>query len=91
MLATQTLTRLTFRVPDQTSDHSGLSRLFAAAVVSRQFRDELLNQPKSALTVGYLGETFSLTDREQALIVSIHAESLPDLARQVNRALGSRY
>jgi hypothetical protein len=91
MLAPQTLTRLTFRVPDQTSDRSGLSRLFSAAVVSRQFRDELLNQPKSALTNGYLGETFSLTDQEQALIISIQAKSLPDLARQVNRGLRSRY
>jgi hypothetical protein len=61
----------------------GLSRVFAAAVVSRQFRDLLLENPQEALTNGYLGETFSLTPEESDLIASIRADSLSDLAKQV--------
>lgn len=66
---------------------SGLSRVFAAAVVNRQFCNTLLHDPYSALQNGYLGETFSLSKEEQDLIVSIRADSLPDLAKQVNRSL----
>jgi len=66
---------------------NGLSRLFAAAVVSRQFCATLLEQPEAALKDGYLGQTFPVTDAEKQLLQSIRAESLTDLARKVNRAL----
>jgi hypothetical protein len=66
---------------------NGLSRLFAAAVVSRQFRETLLQEPEAALKSGYLGQTFQLTDREKNMLCSIRAESLTDLAQKVNRAL----
>ena len=62
---------------------SGLSRIFAAAVVSRQFRDLLLQNPREALMKGYLGETFTLSPEENDLIASIRAETLSDLAKQV--------
>ncbi len=62
---------------------NGLSRVFAAAVVSRQFRDLLLENPREALVKGYLGETFTLTPEESSLIASIRANSLSDLAKQV--------
>ena len=65
----------------------GLNRVFSAAVVSRTFCETLLRAPEQALTDGYLGQPFLLTDHEKALITSIRAESLPDLARQVRRAL----
>lgn len=68
-------------------ESSGLSRLFAAAVVSRQFRETLLQEPETALADGYLGQTFQLTDQEKKLLQSIRAESLTDLAQKVNRAL----
>ena len=70
---------------------SGLSQVFAAAVVSRQFCDMLLQDPSTALQRGYLGETFSLSKEEQDLIISIRANSLADLAKQVNRSLSSKY
>jgi hypothetical protein len=66
---------------------TGLHRLFAAAIVSDQFRETLLNKPEEALTKGYLGQTFTLTDQERTLIKSIQAETLTDLAQKVNRAL----
>lgn len=64
-----------------------MNRLFAAAVVNNQFRQLLLNEPMIALRQGYLGDAFDLTIEEQALIVSIRAKSLPELAQQVNKAL----
>ncbi|MCQ3936791.1 MAG: hypothetical protein DPW18_07055 [Chloroflexi bacterium] len=73
------------------TDPNGLSRVFAAAVVNRQFCDMLLKNPLEALQNGYLGETFTLTKEEKDLIASIRAESLPDLARQVYQSLSSQY
>jgi len=73
------------------SDTNGLSQVFAAAVVNRQFCELLLQDPHDALQKGYLGESFSLSNVEHDLIVSIQAKSLPDLARQLNRALRSQY
>jgi hypothetical protein len=66
---------------------NGLSRVFAAAVVSRQFCRMLLQDPVNALEIGYLGEAFNLNDEEYNLLISIHANNLADLARQVNIAL----
>lgn len=51
----------------------------------------LLQDPQIALQEGYFGETFSLSREEQELIVSIRADSLPDLAKQVNRSLSNNY
>ena len=68
----------------------GLNRVFAAAIVNRQFCETLLHRPEQALADGYLGETFPLTELEKTLITSIRAESLSDLAKQVNRALDYR-
>lgn len=68
-------------------DRTGLHRLFAAAIVSDQFRETLLRKPEEALANGYLGQTFILTDQEKALIKSIRADTLTDLAQKVNRAL----
>jgi hypothetical protein len=66
---------------------SALHRLFAAAVVSDQFRKTLLRAPEEALANGYLGQTFPLTDQEKKIIKTIHAENLTDFAQKVNQAL----
>ena len=66
---------------------NGISRLFAAAVVNRQFREALLRDPHSALMNGYPGQVDPLTQEEKNLITSIRAGSLPELAQQVNRAI----
>jgi hypothetical protein len=66
---------------------TGLNRVFAAAVVNRQFCDMLLKNPQEALQKGYLGETFILTPEENALIASIRANTLSDLAKQVYGSL----
>ena len=69
--------------------HTGLHRLFAAAIVSDQFCKTLLRKPEEALANGYLGQPFQLTDQEKLLIKSIQADTLTDLAQKVNRALKS--
>ena len=73
---------------DPTSTHAGLSNVFAAAVVSRSFCTMLLQSPDQALKEGYMGQAFALSPEDAALIVSIRAASLPDLARQVVQTLG---
>jgi hypothetical protein len=66
---------------------TGLHRLFAAAIVSDQFREKLLREPEAALANGYLGQTFALTDQEKTIIESVRANTLTDLAQKVNQAL----
>ena len=69
------------------AERSGLHRLFAAAIVSDQFRATLLREPELALANGYLGQTFALTDQEKSIIRTIRAKNLTDLAQKVNQAL----
>jgi hypothetical protein len=66
---------------------SALQRLFAAAIVSDQFRNTLLREPDKALANGYLGQTFALSDQEKKIIKTIRAENLTDFAQKVNQAL----
>jgi len=70
-------------------ERKGLHRLFAAAIVSDQFRTTLLREPEQALANGYLGQTFPLSDQEKKIIKSIRADTLTDLAQKVNQALKS--
>jgi hypothetical protein len=74
-----------FRPPSV--EKTGLHRLFAAAIVSNQFRETLLREPETALAGGYLGQTFSLTDQEKAIIKAVRAQTLTDFAQKVNQAL----
>ena len=82
---------LTINPASRSNNSSGISRVFAAAVINQQFRDMLLKNPDMALQNGYFGETFSLSKEEQDLIVSIRANSLSDLAKQVNRSVSNNY
>ncbi len=72
---------------DPEDTHSGLSSLFAAATVSRSFREKLLSDPEEALRLGYLGKDFGLSQADASLIVSLNAKSLSDLAKQVVQTL----
>jgi len=89
MLTLNTYSALPTKLDRSNNMRSGLHRLFAAAVVNDQFRETLLNKPDEALTHGYLGQSFSLTDQEREIIHSIRADTLTDLAQKVNRALKS--
>ena len=72
------------RTPVERTD---LHRLFAAAIVSDQFRATLLREPEVALEDGYLGQVFALTDQEKTIIKSVRANTLTDLAQKVYHAL----
>ncbi|HSA99624.1 MAG TPA: hypothetical protein VLE49_03160 [Anaerolineales bacterium] len=84
-LNTYSASSLGFRRPPVA--RTGLHRLFAAAIVSDQFRTTLLREPEEALAKGYLGQTFPLTDQEKKIIKTIRAENLTDFAQKVNQAL----
>ncbi len=62
---------------------TGLDSVLAAAVVNREFRSVLLQNPRAALEHGYMGEPFLLSSQEHTLLTSIHATSLTDLAQQI--------
>ena len=78
---------LPLRVTESPKNLTGMSKLFEAAIVNRQFCQLLLSQPETALKQGYLGNSFNLSTEEQALIISIQANSLPELARQITTVL----
>ena len=66
---------------------SDLQRLIAAAVVNREFRERLLCEPEWALSNGYMGQSFSLTDQERTIVVTVRARDLTEFAQKVNQAL----
>jgi xanthine dehydrogenase iron-sulfur cluster and FAD-binding subunit A len=89
MLNTNTLP-LTIAVQESVGEHLELSRLLAAATVNQEFEKLLINEPQAALQQGYQDETFLLTQEERDLILSIRADSLPELAQILVRTLGER-
>jgi hypothetical protein len=74
---------ITLMVRGLPSERLELSRLLAAAVVNPKFCHLLLEDPELALEAGYQGETFSFTDEERDLVMSIRADSLAVLASQL--------
>jgi len=88
MILTRVIQTPIFTIAAQT-DHTELSRLLTAAVVNTQFKALLLDNPESALESGYLGESFQLANEERALLISIRAGTLTELAKQLSGALVS--
>jgi hypothetical protein len=69
-------------------DRLELNRLLAAATVNPGFARLLLDDPETALMQGYQGEFFFLSEEERALIASIRAGSLAELAQILIQTLG---
>ena len=65
---------------DYPSNHDELNRLLSAAVISKSFCNMLLANPEIALTTGYQGETFNLSDADRNWLFSIRPANLVDLA-----------
>jgi hypothetical protein len=74
---------LSLRQAEPVGERTGLVQLFAAAVVNRQFREMLLEDPEAALQRGYLGERFELSREEHECLTSARVQSLADLAKTV--------
>lgn len=64
-------------------EQSDISRLLAAAVVSRQFCNLLLSDPAQAIKNGYAGEHFMLSKDEYELVLSAHGSTLPEFAQHL--------
>jgi hypothetical protein len=63
-----------------------MNRLLAAAIVSPEFREYLLENPIMAMKAGYNGTPFLLTDEERAVISNIQAATLAEFAAQLKRS-----
>ncbi len=91
MIYTKTLqVPIELTIQQASDDHLELNRLLAAAVVNSQFCSQLLEDPGFALQNGYQGEAFLLSEEERALVLSIRADTLTDLARELVRTFGER-
>jgi hypothetical protein len=62
-------------------------RLIHAAVISRRFQNNLLNNPLKTIEEGYCGEKFAFTHDEKQRIRTIRASNLADFSRQLMHAL----
>jgi len=71
--------------PKQQLASSEYSRLLSAAVINRQFRQMLLNDPIKAISNGYSGEHFDIDSEEKQRLSSIQATSLADFASQLSQ------
>lgn len=87
MLDTKPLQQ-TIKVILPATEHGGLNRVLAAAVINPRFRCLLLQNPSQTILSGFQGETFELTTEEAALLLSIRADSLTDLAQQLACGFG---
>ena len=79
--------RQTLEVVDTEADCSAVNRLLAAAVISNGFRDALLVDPQTAISMGYAGESFDLSSKSLAVLAAIRAGSLREFAQQVHEKL----
>jgi hypothetical protein len=61
-----------------------LSRILTAAVVNSRFRSLLLNDPISAVEIGYSDESFSIGADEKEKLGAIHVSSLSDFAARLS-------
>jgi len=90
MLDTKPLQQAIALAFSSTKKHGGLNRVLAAAVMSPKFCHLLLENPSLAVQTGFQGEAFSLTTEETALMLSIRANSLTELAQQLACAFGEQ-
>ncbi len=59
------------------------SRLIHAAIISKNFRQMLLQNPVKSVETGYCGEKFYFTREEKARIKLIRAATLEEFASQL--------
>lgn len=69
--------------PARSGANREVNRLLSAAVINERFRHLLLSDAKTALEMGFNGETFSLSPEERERVLSIRATSLQSFAEQL--------
>ncbi len=60
-----------------------LNRLLCAAVVSKRFRNVLISNPEIAVSSGYQGESFNLSEEDRSWLYSMRPANLVDLAANI--------
>ncbi len=65
---------------DYPSSTDEMNRMLCAAVVSKSFRKMLLSNPEIALSTGYQGEKFNLSDEDRSWLFSMRSANLVELA-----------
>lgn len=80
MLITDTPVTQTSAQLEYPSSNDEMNRLLCAAVVSKSFRNMLMTNPEIAVTSGYQGESFNLSDEDRSWLSSIRPANLVDLA-----------
>lgn len=68
---------------DMRESHPEFSRILSAAVINTQFRNQLLRDPKQAVSRGFNGEVFQLSSKEKKDLSSLKGLSLADFASQL--------
>jgi hypothetical protein len=65
---------------DYPASNDEMNRLLCAAVVSKSFCNVLISNPEIAVSSGYQGESFNLSDEDRSWLFSLHPANLVDLA-----------
>jgi hypothetical protein len=65
---------------DYPASNDEMNRLLCAAVVSKNFRSMLIANPEIAVSTGYQGESFNLSDEDRSWLFSLRPTNLVDLA-----------
>ena len=68
-------------------DYQDSCKMLAAAVINKQFRQQLLNNPEKAITSGFGGQQFKIGKDASQKISTIKAENLSDFAVQLTKTL----
>jgi hypothetical protein len=87
---TKPLTRQTVSTPDLSKDIRALNRLFVAAAINPRFCAGLLNDPSSAVRLGFGGEQFQISESTMNLLTSIRVSSLPEFIQQLDDNLSNQ-
>jgi hypothetical protein len=80
MLMTDSPSIQTSAQVDYPSSYDELNRVLCAAVVSKSFRSMLMANPTLAVSSGYQGESFNLSNEDRSWLSSMHPTSLIDFA-----------
>ena len=81
---------ITLVVSPSIDDYLEINRLLAAAVVNQRFCRLLLADPELAIQNGYEDESFNFSASERSFILSLRANSLSDLAKQLLQTFDER-
>ncbi len=65
--------------------HPEYSRILSAAVINKNFRENLLKDPARAIARGFNGESFQLTADETKRLVALKGLSLSEFALHISR------